>query len=87
MRFGRRREFDVPEIGANIENVDGVEEAFGFLVDFSDDAGADGFDLIAFKLALESELLALEELCGNADDSAIAADKEGLSHLLCDYTI
>jgi len=39
----RGREFDVPEIGARFENVHGVEEAFGFAVDFRDDASADVF--------------------------------------------
>ena len=47
----RRREFDVPEVGARFENVHGVEEAFGLAVDFRDDASADGFDAVAFELA------------------------------------
>lgn len=86
VRLGRRREFDVPEVRANVEHVNGVKEAFGFLIDFGDDTGADGFDLIAIELAFEGEFLALEELFVDANDAAIAADKKGLSHLPGNHT-
>ncbi len=80
--FGRGWEFNVPEVGAGIEEVDGIKEAFGFLVNFGHDAGTSGFDLIAFELAFKSEFLMLKELFLEAEDPPIAADKEGLGHLL-----
>ena len=46
----------------SIENVHGVEEAFGFRGRFPRrSASADGFDAVAFEQALEGDFLAGEE--------------------------
>jgi len=74
----RRREFDVPEIGARLENVNGVEEAFGFAIDFRDDASADGFDAVAFERTLERDFLALGKFFVNLQNAAVAAYEKGL---------
>ena len=75
------REFDLPEVRTCIQNVDGVEEAVGLLVDFSDDAGAGAFPLVAFALAAEVEFLAHGQLIGEAKDAAVAADEQSLGGL------
>jgi len=77
--FVRRREFDLPEIGAWFENVDGVEEAFGLAIDFRDDAGACGSDVVAVERALERNFLAREKLFFDAQNAAVTADEERLS--------
>ena len=75
-------EVDVPEIGAWIENVDGVEEVIGrVLVDFGDDAGAGVFPVVAFEIAAEVKLLAHGKFFGEAEDAAIAADEESFGVL------
>jgi len=74
----RRREFDVPEIGARLKNVNGVEEAFGFAIDFRDDASADGFDAVAFERTLERDFLALGKFFVNLQNAAVAAYEKGL---------
>jgi hypothetical protein len=79
--FERSGEFDVPEIRARLEEMDGVKVAFGFLVDFSDDASVGDFGLIAIELALESEFLIGEKFFVEPEDTAIAADEKGLRHL------
>jgi hypothetical protein len=79
--FCKRREFDVPEVRTRVEEMDGVEEAFGVLVNFSDDAGAGGLDVVTFELAFKSKFLVLKEFFLEAKDAAVAADEEGLRHL------
>jgi len=79
-----RRKLDAPEIVPVIEDVKGVEEAFGFAVDFGDDACADGSGEAAFENALKSEFVALEELVGEAEDSAVAADEKSMRGALED---
>ncbi len=75
-------EVDVPEVGARIEKMDGVEEMIGrILVDFGEDAGASVFPIIAVKIAAEVEFLAGVELFGEAEDAAIAADEHGFCSL------
>ena len=81
----RRREFDVPEVGTQIENVNGVKEAFGFAVDFSDDAGARGFAPIALERTLERDFLPREKLFVDLQNAAVAADKKGLSENAAHY--
>ena len=49
--FVRSREVDVPEVGARIENMNGVKEVIGrVLVDFGDDAGTGILPIVAFKI-------------------------------------
>jgi hypothetical protein len=50
--LGEGWELYVPEIRPGIEEVDGVEKAFGFFVNFSDDTGASGFGEVAFERPL-----------------------------------
>src|SRR6266852_21874 len=74
----RGGEVDVPEIGAGIKNVKGVEEVIGrILVDFGDHARAGVFPMIAFEVAAQVELLTDGKLFGEAEDAAIAADEQG----------
>ncbi len=80
--FCRSGEFNVPEVRARIEEMNGVEEAFRFPVNFGDDAGAGGLDLVAFELAFEGKFLILKKFFREAEDAAVAADEEGLRHLL-----
>jgi len=78
----RGGELDVPEIGAGIKNVNGVEEVVGrVLVDFGDDAGAGVFPLVAIKAAAEVKLLPHGELFGQAEDAAVAAYEQGFDVL------
>jgi len=80
--FVRSREVDVPEVGARIENMNGVKEVIGrVLVDFGDDAGAGALPVIAFEIAAQVELLAHREFLGQAEDAAIAADEQGFGVL------
>jgi len=64
--------------GARLENVNGVEEAFGFAIDFRDDASADGFDAVAFERTLERDFLALGKFFVNLQNAAVAAYEKGL---------
>jgi hypothetical protein len=79
--FARRREVDVPEFGARVEEMDGVEVTVGFVVDFGDDAGASGLPLIGFELAAEVEFLASGDAFGETEDAAVAADEQSFSRL------
>ncbi len=80
--FVRSREVDVPEVGAQIENMNGVEEVIGrVLVDFGDDAGAGVLPVIAFEMAAQVELLAGGKFIGQAKNAAIAADEQGFGVL------
>src|SRR5713101_1982142 len=75
-------EVDVPEVGARLEKVNGVEEVIGgILVDFGDHARASVFPMIAFEIAAEVELLAGGKFFGEAEDAAIAADEQGFRRL------
>ena len=50
--FMRRREVNVPEIGARVEKMNGVQEIVGrVLVDFGDDASAGVLPMVAFDAA------------------------------------
>src|SRR2546429_3481751 len=63
--FVKSREVDVPEVGARIENMNGVKEVIGrVLVDFGDDAGAGVFPGVSFEVAAQVELLAHGEFFG-----------------------
>lgn len=79
-----RRKLDAPEIVAMVQDVEGVEEAFGFVVDFSDDAGADGNGLAGFENTLKREFVAPEEFIRESEDAAIAADEKSVSGALED---
>jgi len=80
--FVRSWEVDVPEVGARIENMNGVKEVIGrVLVDFGDYAGAGALPVIAFEIAAQVELLAHGEFLGQAEDAAIAADEQGFGVL------
>jgi hypothetical protein len=71
-------EVDVPEVGARLEKMNGVEESVGrVLIDFGDDASAGGFPDVAIDVAAEVEFHAGRELFGEAEDAAIAADEQG----------
>ena len=50
--FVRRGKFDVPEIRARLKNMDSVEKAFGFVIDFRDDSSARGPDTVSFQRPL-----------------------------------
>jgi len=76
--FVRRGELNVPEIGARVDQMDGVEKIVGrVLIDFGDDASARAFPDIAIEVAAEVEFHASRELFGEAKDAAIAADEQG----------
>lgn len=75
-------EFDVPEVGAGIEKVDGVKESIGLLVDFGDNACTGAFPDVAVLVAAEMEFLAGGEFFGEAQNAAIPADEQGFGGLL-----
>jgi hypothetical protein len=80
--FVRGREVDVPKVGAQVDETNGVEEVVGrVLVDFGDDAGAGAFPHVAIEMAAEVELMTGGKLFGKAQDAAIAADKHGFGGL------
>ena len=81
----RRREFDVPEIAARFKNVNGVQEAFGFAVDFGDDASACGFGAVAFERTLERDFLARKKFFANLQNAAVTADEKGLRENTAHY--
>jgi len=82
LAFVGKREVNVPEIGARINKMDGVEEVIGrVLVDFGDDACAGVFPEFALEIAAEVELLTHGKLFGEAEDAAIAADEHGFGGL------
>jgi hypothetical protein len=74
----RRREVDIPEIGARFENMNGVEKAFGFAINFGDDASAGGFAAVALERTFERDFLAGEELFVELQNAAVTADQEGV---------
>jgi len=77
--FVRSGEVDVPEVGARIENMNGVKEVIGrVLVDFGDDTGAGLLPVVAFEVAAQVEFLAHGKFFGQAEDAAIAADEQRL---------
>src|SRR5581483_1079529 len=73
--FERSREIDIPEVGARIGDVDGINKAVGLAIDLGHDACAGGFILLAIALAFQRKLLAGEKFFGELDDAAIAADE------------
>src|SRR5947207_3233956 len=78
----RGRELDVPEVGARVKNMDGVEKVVRrVLVDFGDDAGAGVFPLVAIEAAAEVELLAHGTLLRQAEHAAITAGEQGFGDL------
>jgi len=80
--FVRGGEVDVPEVGARIENMNGVEEVIGrVLIDFCDDAGAGVFPVVAFKTAAQVQLLAHGKFFSEAENAAIAADEQSFGIL------
>src|SRR5713101_10046894 len=81
----QRRKFDVPEVGAGIENVDGVNKVVRrVLVDFRDDAGAGALPVVAILVAAEVQLLAGGKFFVQAHDAAIAADEQCFGGVLDD---
>jgi len=80
-RFMGGGKFDFPEISARVEDGDGVDESFGFLVDFGDNTGADVFCQVAIEFPMERDFLAGKKLFLDADDAAVAADQQGLGAL------
>ena len=52
--FGRvrRGEFNVPKISARFEDMDRIEETFGFAINFRNDASRHGLDAVAFQRTL-----------------------------------
>src|SRR5438477_3395774 len=70
--IARRREFDIPEIAAWLEEMQRVEKAFGLAIDFGDDTGASGLGVIAIEDALEGNFLTGRELFLRANNTAIA---------------
>ena len=78
----RGGEVDVPEFGALLKKMDGVEKSVRrVLIDFGDDASASALPDVALEVAAEVELHAGGEPFGEADDAAIAADKQSLGGL------
>jgi hypothetical protein len=75
-------EVNVPEVGARIENMDGVKEIVGrVLVDFGDDASAGVLPVVAIEMAAEVKFLAHGKFIREAEDAAIAADEQGFGGL------
>jgi hypothetical protein len=72
---------DVPEIGARIEDGDGVDEPFRLTIDFRDNPGSYGFALIAFQFAMQSKFLAGKQLFLEAEHAAVTADQKSLGTL------
>jgi len=70
------REVDVPEVRSRVYDRDGVEKAFGLLVDLRDDPYARNFPTVAFTLPAQGYLLPGEELLGQPNDRTIAAYQE-----------
>ena len=79
--FVRSGEVDLPEIGSRIENVNGVEEAIRFLVDFGDDPRTRALPFVALTLATQVEFLTHGNFLGEAQDAAIAADEQSFRDL------
>ena len=79
--FVGRREVNVPEIGGQVEKVNGVEETVWLLVNFCDDAGPRALPEVAFVMAAEVELLSGGDSFAEAEDAAVAADKQSLNRL------
>jgi len=83
----RGGEIDVPEVGARVKDVDGVEEVIGrVLVDFCDNAGAGAFRVVAVESAAKVKLLARGKFFREAKDAAIAADEQSFGVLLDSVT-
>ena len=75
--FVKGGEFDIPEVGARLENMDGVEKSVrGVLIDFGDDASASVFPDVAVDVAAEVEFLTHGKLFGETENAAIAADEQ-----------
>jgi hypothetical protein len=75
--FVRGGEVNVPELGARVDEMNGVKEMVGrVLIDFSDDAGASAFPDVALEIAAEVKFLGDRKFFGEADDAAVAADEE-----------
>src|SRR6266404_2062571 len=75
--FVQGGEFDVPEFGARVDEVDGIKKMIGrVLIDFGDDASAGAFPHVALEIAAEVEILAHGKFFGEADDAAVAADEQ-----------
>ena len=83
----RRREFDTPEVGAVIEDMEGVEEAFGFVIDFGHDAGADGLGNAAIERPFEHDFVAGLQFVGQAEDAAVATYEKGVGGALEDEAV
>ena len=58
--------------------MDGVEKAFGFVIDFGDDSSARGPDPVSFERPLQRNLLTGEEFFRHTKHTTIAADKQGM---------
>ena len=76
-----RREVNVPEIVARLENVYGVEKSIRILIDFGNHARPRILPLVAFCESPQMELLARFQLFGEAQHPPIAADQERLDRL------
>jgi len=75
--FMQGGEVDVPEFGAGVDEMDGVEKMIGrVLIDFGDDAGPGAFPHVAIEVAAEVEFLSHGEFFSEADNAAIAADEQ-----------
>jgi hypothetical protein len=82
LAFVGSRKVDLPEVRAGIENVNRVEEAIRFLVDFGDDARAGALEIVAFSLAAQVEFLTHGDFFGEAQNAAVAADEQSFRGLL-----
>ena len=83
LAFVRSGEIDVPEVGAGIEDGNGVDETFGLAIDFRNNFGANGLVLIAIEFSKQGDFLAREELFLQTENAAITAHKKGLGILAC----
>src|SRR5215467_7893953 len=69
----RGGEVDVPEITPWVENMNGVEESVGVLIDFRDHTRPRVFPLVTFDESPQMQFLTRLELLSKAQYAAIAA--------------
>jgi hypothetical protein len=70
----RSGKVDIPEVRPMLNHRNGVDKAFGLMVDFGDDPGARDFPGVPFALPAEGEFLARKQLIRQPQNPAIPAD-------------
>lgn len=81
LAFVGRGEIDIPKVAARLNDGDRVQEALGFMIDLGDDTGTGNFPVVTFALATKGEFLTGKNLFGEAENTTVTADQEGLSDL------